>query len=308
MKQFIVLITLIILNSILVSAQEVVVSANVDKDTVSLNETFNFQLNINLPRGYTLSEFNLEDSITTKQFEIKTEGKLDTIVNADKLLVSKSFVLHVFKEGKNTLPNIPIKYQTSEGEVDTAYYTPPSIFFKLPQTQENKLAPIKNIEEIKTPIPWELISIVAGTTLIIAGLIAWLIIARRKTDEVIVEQAPEVITPPHEVALTDLQALKAAALWQKGEVKDYHSQLTHIVRRYLEQQFNIAALESTSPEIMQEIAKISVLSPHKQSISQLLNIADLVKFAKATPEADLHEQLLKQAETLVLQTTKTTEE
>lgn len=60
---------------------------------------------------------------------------------------------------------------------------------------------------------------------------------------------------PHELALQKLVALQQQKLWQKGDVKPYQSELTFIIREYLENRFNIQALESTTDEIVQNLPK-----------------------------------------------------
>ena len=83
-------------------------------------------------------------------------------------------------------------------------------------------------------------------------------------------------------ALKELNALEKAKIWQEGNVKEYHSQLSEIIRRYTENRFQFIALELTTDEILQELK--SILSDDQlNNLSTLLQRADLAKFAKSKP-------------------------
>jgi len=118
---------------------------------------------------------------------------------------------------------------------------------------------------------------------------------------------PEVWTPAHNIALTNLQDLKSKQLWQNGEVKEYQTQLTNIIRKYLENRFDINALEMTSDDIVYHLKKKTTVSDNQQAkVKDILQIADLVKFAKANPPVNFNEQFWNDAEKFV-QETKTDE-
>ncbi len=123
------------------------------------------------------------------------------------------------------------------------------------------------------------------------------------------EAAPEteVWVPAHQTALAGLTELKNKQLWQNGEVKAYQTELTRIIRQYLENRFEINALEMTSDDIVYHLKKkTSVSDPQQGKVKDILQIADLVKFAKANPPVNINEQFWSDAENFV-QETKTDE-
>ena len=78
-------------------------------------------------------------------------------------------------------------------------------------------------------------------------------------------------------------------LWQDGRTKAYYSELTRILRGYLEGRFGISALEMTTRQITDELGRRDELDREgRQELGQLLQLSDLVKFAKATPAEELH--------------------
>ena len=117
-----------------------------------------------------------------------------------------------------------------------------------------------------------------------------------------VDSPPPPKPPAHILALSKLEKLRQERLWEKGAVKEYQSELTFTIRQYLEDRFGIQALESTTKEIEQDLEKIDFDSRHNSKLKRILQVADLVKFAKAEPTSDVHESFLNDAENLVLDT------
>lgn len=108
--------------------------------------------------------------------------------------------------------------------------------------------------------------------------------------------------PSHEIALEKLEALKQQKLWQQGEVKIYHSALSEIMRAYLENRFDITALEATTDEIVEKMKIFAIVKEQKIVLQEMLELADLVKFAKVNPLPDEHERSYKIAYGFVMNT------
>lgn len=86
---------------------------------------------------------------------------------------------------------------------------------------------------------------------------------------------------PKERALTELQQLIAKRLIDKGCIKDFYVELTHVVRRYIERRYGIKAPERTTEEFIKEaIALPSFPQEHIPVLEKFLVSADMVKFAK----------------------------
>jgi hypothetical protein len=107
---------------------------------------------------------------------------------------------------------------------------------------------------------------------------------------------------PHELALRQLEELQKQQLWQNGQVKDYHTALTFIVREYLEKRYGILALEQTTDEILAQLRQRDFDLALSQKLGDVLQTADLVKFAKAQPTAEFHELAMTTARAFILET------
>ena len=127
------------------------------------------------------------------------------------------------------------------------------------------------------------------------------------------EQGNDVITvplrPAEEVALEKLDAIKEKKIWQQGQVKEYYTQLTDVVREYIARRFEVSSVEQTSDETLRDIRPL--LNERKDLYDQLrkmLTLADLVKFAKWSTTPDENELSLRNAYTFVKETATESQE
>lgn len=94
------------------------------------------------------------------------------------------------------------------------------------------------------------------------------------------------VPTPYEEAMAGLSALKEKKLWEQGMEKEYFTDLTEILRRYLFRQFGINAIEMTSRQILAALSKNDELKDKRAYFRQILDMADFVKFAKVRPLPD----------------------
>ena len=108
-----------------------------------------------------------------------------------------------------------------------------------------------------------------------------------------VRPAPKL--PPHVIAIKALDELRNRKLWQNGKHKLYYSTLTEILRLYIEGRWSVGALEMTSHEIIKALYDVDINSESRNNLATILITADMVKFAKALPDAEENEQLFTYA-------------
>ena len=171
---------------------------------------------------------------------------------------------------------------------------------------DTQIAPIKDI--IEEPLKFEdfLPYLIGLVVLVAIGLLVYYFVRRARNKEV--PPPPEIILPAHEIALEKLDELDKAKLWQQGMVKEFQSNLTYIVREYLENRFKVKALESTTDEILVQFKSMEIKETWKEKLSAMLRTADLVKFAKAEPSVEVHQKGLEEAEGFIQDTKKTWKE
>ncbi len=133
------------------------------------------------------------------------------------------------------------------------------------------------------------------------GLLAMFFIGKylmnRKSTEEDTEQerVPEVIIPAHIKAVEALQKLDIEQLWQKGEVKAYQSELTHIMRAYVTDRYEISALEMTSGELKKALQNLNISDELITSMNDIMQIADIVKFAKGQVGDEINQKFMADA-------------
>ncbi len=228
----------------------------------------------------------------------------DTIHSPDGYLsISQSYIITSFEDSLLLIPSFPFIM-----EEDTIWSNELSLKVIQPfeiDLEDIQAADIKNIFRgkfsllyfFKKILPWLL------ALLLVAGLIylIYYLIKNRKKDESLEHLEPPV--PPYELAISGLEKIKEEKLWQQGRHKEYHSELTDILRVYLEGVFEISAMEMTSDEILLHFNELRRDNKQVYSyLEQILRLADLVKFAKWNVGHDEHELSLNNAFSFVNET------
>ena len=187
--------------------------------------------------------------------------------------------------------------------------------FDLEADSTNAITDIKPVE--RAPIWWwgiiRWVLLALGIALVLTGigyLVYWLLSRRKPKEEPV---NPELLRPADEVALEKLDAIKIAKIWQKGQVKEYHTDLTDVVREYIGRRFDVHSTEKTSDETLKEIKPILLAKGEGleanvdgkelyENLRTMLQLADLVKFAKWSTTPDENEKALTTAYEFVNET------
>ena len=102
---------------------------------------------------------------------------------------------------------------------------------------------------------------------------------------------PGIPKTADELALERILMLKAKNLPSLGKIKEYFSELSDILRRYIEDRFHLDAPEMTTQEFLETIKKSDTLRPQQKNLlKEFLNCCDMVKFAKYNPSTEEVEQ------------------
>jgi hypothetical protein len=246
-------------------------------------------------------DFN--DTIIDK-IEIISKGEIkkvpaDENKDPNLLLQKQTYIISSYDSGYYAIPPIPVIVNG-----DTLLSNP--ILFEVHTVPVDTTKAIKNIKGIyETELDWSdyftlfgdwmkenkyvLIAILILLVLIIIAYIYY-----RKTRK-IVTVVPQVIIPPHTIALGQLAELENKKLWQNGFVKEYHIELTDILRSYIEKRFLIHAMEQTTDEIMSQLRLTDISEISKLTLIPVLRLADLVKFAKASPIGNENDEMMVRA-------------
>ena len=134
------------------------------------------------------------------------------------------------------------------------------------------------------------LGIALAVALLLAGVIYLLVRYLHKRGKRISDLfKPAPPLPAHIVAIEALEKLRNEKLWQNDKHKLYYSGLSDILRTYLAGRFEVGAMEMTTDEIVDALRDVEIEQKQKMNLFSVLRDADLVKFAKATPEAEENE-------------------
>ncbi len=282
-----------------INAQNISVSATTDTTIYKVGDFIKYQIEITHEKGIVVYLPSVKDSIKTLEFIQALPAEKNEANN--KVIERYRFIFSKYDSSQVTIPALTIAYTEWNSVKKNIKTNPITITVRtLPVNTQEDIRDIK--EPLKLPLNWLLIGLIVF--LIFALLVAAYFIYRhyKKKNELKESVKPEVKIPPHEVALAKLAELEQKRLWQNGLVKQFHSEVTEIVRQYFEDRFNFRALEMTSAEIL---AVLSYTEEGKKIVGTSENFfsnADLVKFAKFEPMPKVNEEMMKQAYEIVNQT------
>ena len=293
----------LVFSSQMLLAQVPKIDAFLNNDLVLIGD----QITLTIEAEYAPDINLVWPAINEKQFgqlEVVEFQDVDTVSQTSELIkVKQQIILTSFDEGTFQIPPFNFQYSNANNNRKNMVRTPQLMAtVQLPEIDEaGEIKANRDIIDVpitlKEMLPYFLAAILLG--ILLFALRFWW--KRRKKEEEIIYKAPP--RPAHEVAFEKLKELKKAKTWQQGDVKAYYTELTDIVREYIEGRFDIQALELTSDEIMTAFKQSKDLEPqHFKALSDMFEIADLVKFAKAVPSLDKHIQLLKDANSFVWDT------
>jgi hypothetical protein len=261
--------------------------ASTDKKRIRLGEELQLKLETEVPKGKSLIWPEIKDTLG-EVFEVLGRQKPDTsIVEANGYLhIEQIYQITSFDSGIFNLPAFPFQF-ANKGDTDLVLANPIEIsVLTVPVDTTKAIQDIRGIADVPFDIgeymPW----ILGGVVLLalLTGFIYWYL--RRKKP--VLEQKPVKKTEPWKLALSELDRIEKEAVWRQGKVKQYYSDLSETVRRYLEDQSGIPALESTSDEILHMMRTRTMPAESQESARTLFKTTDLVKFAKTIPDEAMH--------------------
>lgn len=277
----------------LINAQDISLQASLDRDSMLIGEQVGFSLKIRSSSSLH-SIVPLDDNLFPGRIEVLDKKQDSTHVDGTHIY-SNDYLITSFDSGVYRLNMVPVLVNANQ-KLDTLY-TPP-LQLEVYSPPVDTAAAIK---DIKDPVgtPFRLSELLpyapyAGglAVLILAGILLYLYSKRKQRGPGTL--VPEL--PPHLKALEALDRIKAEKLWQQGKVKEYYSHLSDTVRIYIEEQYNIPAMESVTWEILQAFKRFSWDDDNLMEILEsLLQLSDLVKFAKEDPTPSENEMNLNNA-------------
>ena len=283
------------------------VKARLDSTThILIGDYLNVQLSVKAPASvkvlFPAVQPWLPDSV-----EMIGVSKIDTLIENNVAAYKQTVTVTAFDSGSFVFPALPF-YTNDSILLGTTNPLP----FEVTTVSVDTTLAIKDIHQpIKVPLTFKevlpYILAVLAVALLVA-LIVFLIMHYAKKEKP--KKVREKVVPKekaHIIALSRLEALRKKKLWEAGEIKNYYSELTDIIRDYMENRWQFGAMEMVTPEIMAELERLHLSPENREMMRQILDTADLVKFAKWQPMPTDHDRCFKDAVGFVSATAETME-
>ena len=255
----------------------------VDSTKLRIGEQINIRYQI---KGDSLSQIQFAEQPNFAPFELLEDFPLDTLRSQAHYLFTKKYALIQFDSGTYWIPKQKILINGVGMITDSISIRVNTVVV---DTLKQPLFDIKPLVAVKRgykKLTQQILITVFGLILLI--LAVFLILRVQKK---LIEKRKEL--PPFDRALLELKALEEERPRLQEEYKSYYSKLTDVVRRYLEEEANITALESTSRELLKKLellkdsGKLDLDGETLRSLKRVLEHADLVKFARSAPEFEV---------------------
>jgi hypothetical protein len=271
----------------------------------------NIHLEVTAPASKPVIILQLNQQILEQNefpFEWIQNSTIDTVRLDSVIVFHQTITITSFDSGSYIFPSIPILSVDSQIIAQTE-----PLFFEVSSVAVDTTAAFKDIKgNVRVPLSLHEIILLLkkytpylGLAVIAIGLIIYLIIKyvynKRKKKPLSVEK-PKLKIKAHILALKELEKLKHKKLWEQGKIKQYYSELTDILRTYMENRWNIYAMEMVSKEIIDEFKKLQLPDDLIEKMQSTFTLADLVKFAKWNPLPSDHDIAFKNSLSFVEET------
>ncbi|WP_405385111.1 hypothetical protein [Maribacter sp. LLG6340-A2] len=276
------------------------IQTSIDTTSIRIGEQIKWSVTVEVdttaqvifPEGQTFSPLETVEAFVT-----------DTTRKKDRLTLQKIYALTQFDSGAYKLPSQRIEINGTGYMTDSMLINVANVAVDTLNQKMYDIKPIINVEKSNTEIlKFILISILI--LLILAGLFYWFVLRKKP----LTEEEKVALLPPYDRALLELKRLENSKYLIQDEYKEYYSELTTIVRSYLEEDVHVTALESTTGqlieklELLKDAGELNLDNDTIKQFQQILQTADLVKFARNKPSTQIAEQDRKLVEQIVEKT------
>ncbi|MCB9058404.1 MAG: hypothetical protein H6627_07545 [Calditrichae bacterium] len=233
------------------------------------------------------------EGLNLGMFEIKEYNFSDPLKKDGIITERFDFKISVFDTGSYTIPPFPIAYFPEDSSRQYKIIKADPIEIHVKSLLSGEDAP--ELKDIKPPIdlPFDyvfLYSMIAVLLLLALAVYLGYRAYKQKQQKGYIFSPPPKPRPAHEIALAELQKLFKSDLLEKNEFKHFYIRLSEILRTYIEGRYFVSAMEETTYEILLDLAK-HLDDSHRVIIKEILQEADLVKFAKHIPDKGYTETL-----------------
>lgn len=278
-------------------SQPIAVTATLDTNEILIGQQTKLTLNAEYrtDKGEIKVDFPKISDTLIKQIEVISKSPVERYApdssDLTRLAMKQTLVITSFDSGYYAIP--PFRFvvngdSTNAAETEALLLTVNTVAVDTTQNIKDIKPPIEVPFSWKEYLPYVYWGL--GALLALIGIILLIVYLTRKQKVQPVPQIAVPKIPPHVTAFARLEKLREEKLWQQGKLKQYHSEISEILRQYIEHRYYIPAMEQVTDEIMHSMRTAEVSEEMKIKLRQTFILADLVKFAKEHPLPQENEQ------------------
>ena len=284
-------------------AGEISVRTSIEPSEILIGEQASLKIELTQDKDDKVSWPQFSDTVATN-VSIIEKLATDTISLPDnRISITSEYLVSSYDSGFYYIPEFV--FETTSQKVTS---NPVGLTVNTVQVNEQTDDIHAEKDIMSAPFSWIELAQWSGIGLAIILIIAIIVLLLMrfvfKKKVTIIPEEPEVILPAHVVALEKLEQIKTEKIWQQGQIKQFYTQLTDVIREYLSRAYSINAMEMTTDEIVALVKKNKDLDEIRIVLKEMLELSDLVKFAKFIPLENENEKAVLDAFMIVEKTTK----
>jgi hypothetical protein len=265
-------------------------AVDVDSARVTVGDRIAMTVIVEHPAGATVTWPDSLGFESLAPFEVLETSVAPPAAEGGSTRSVATFTITVFELGMLEIPSLDVVVTAADGTEEVVSTSPYAVEVVSVGTDESG-----DIRDIRGPLG------IPMSPFRLAALL--FVLARRlrsRKDDAPRPALGPLPRPAHEIALEALAALGGSGMLERGEVKQFHIEVSDILRRYVEARFRVEALEMTTREVLAGLETTGSEPRFRDGLGALLEQCDLVKFAKVRPGTDASRQLLDLGRRLVL--------
>jgi hypothetical protein len=276
------------------------VKAEIDTAQIKIGEQIQYKITVETD---SLNLVFFPEDQTFSPLEMVEALKVDTTKNKDRITLQRIYALTQFDSGTYVIPQQRIAINEEPFLTDSFKIAVADVVVDTTKQKLYDIKPLVKVERSYAKI-WQWAVGLLLMVLIVAGLLYWFFFRPKP----LTEEEKVALLPPYDRALLQLKELENSRYLIQDEYKKYYSELTNIVRSYLEEEVHVSALESTTDqlierlELLKDAGELELDDDTLTQFKKVLQTADLVKFAKSKPAMSIAEEDRKSVEFIVVKT------
>ena len=275
-------------------AQDARISNDVDTTLVTVGDRVRMTVTVEHAVG---ARVVWPDSLDLTPFEVLAAEAIPPATEGERVRSSAILTMAAFELGELVIPSFDVQVLGPGDAVETLSTNRFGIEVVSIGVDETG-----DIRDIRGPL-WIPVGVVTVSLWILLLLVvlgaAYGLYRRSRRRGADVEESGPPPRPAHEVALEAIARVEASPMLERGQVKEYHIEVSEILRTFIEARFHVRSLEMTTREVVDGLRGVGAQGQFIDGLRRFLDQCDMVKFAKVRPVLEASQEVLELGRELV---------